>query len=354
MFWSAEFVLLYWLSTYSGIRLFKISSILVCALTLGSLLIDWNKENSHTTSLLAIIFSSIQGIVTNIVAVAAFGVYYILLKKNDTNEFLQGVANSQVRKLMLFISLALLYITCIFGVNLYYSHQATYDVPNVYHRLITELFGLALLVLMQRNKLKASPALQLFPLILCFIYYLASYDPITNLRTGVLSGHYTWLNIYWHWADSILLGILFYSSITSIRNNPDAFSKAQRGISILMAIMSIAFLSIDLMHIYVVIGYRKNNTDDLVWQYGKAGLTALWGICSFALMWIGMKYKQKTLRIISLTLFTIVLLKLFIIDISGISEGGKIFAFILLGVLLLVVSFMYQKLKKIIIDDHKK
>jgi uncharacterized membrane protein len=42
---------------------------------------------------------------------------------------------------------------------------------------------------------------------------------------------------------------------------------------------------------------------------------------------------------------------LFFADLRGISEGGKIAAFILLGVLLLTVSFMYQKLKKMIIDD---
>ena len=108
------------------------------------------------------------------------------------------------------------------------------------------------------------------------------------------------------------------------------------------------------MHIYVVIGYRKNNIEALAYQYGKAGLTSLWGLCSFALIWLGMKHKQKVLRIISLALFSVVLLKLFIFDISDISEGGKIFAFILLGVLLLIVSFMYQKLKKIIIDDHKE
>jgi uncharacterized membrane protein len=68
-------------------------------------------------------------------------------------------------------------------------------------------------------------------------------------------------------------------------------------------------------------------------------------------MWLGMKYRFRTLRIISLTLFTVTLVKLFSVDIRNIPPGGKIAAFILLGVLLLVVSFMYQRLKKIIIDD---
>ena len=35
-----------------------------------------------------------------------------------------------------------------------------------------------------------------------------------------------------------------------------------------------------------------------------------------------------------------------------ISEGGKIAAFISLGVLLLIVSFMYQRLKKILLSDE--
>jgi uncharacterized membrane protein len=68
-------------------------------------------------------------------------------------------------------------------------------------------------------------------------------------------------------------------------------------------------------------------------------------------MWLGMRHKNKTLRIAALSLFAVALLKLFFADIRNVSEGGKILAFILLGVLLLTISFMYQKLKKILIDE---
>jgi hypothetical protein len=43
-----------------------------------------------------------------------------------------------------------------------------------------------------------------------------------------------------------------------------------------------------------------------------------------------------------------------VFDITNIPPGGKILAFILLGVVLLIVSFMYQRLKKLIIDDAQK
>ena len=86
----------------------------------------------------------------------------------------------------------------------------------------------------------------------------------------------------------------------------------------------------------------------------KTGLPVLWGLCSFAFMWLGMRHKFRPLRIISLTLFSITLVKLFVHDIRNIPPGGKIAAFFCLGVLLLVVSFMYQRLKRIIIEDEKK
>ena len=56
-------------------------------------------------------------------------------------------------------------------------------------------------------------------------------------------------------------------------------------------------------------------------------------------------------RIIALTLFGITLAKLFLFDIRGASEGARVAAFISLGVLLLVISFLYQKLKVLLKDD---
>ena len=85
----------------------------------------------------------------------------------------------------------------------------------------------------------------------------------------------------------------------------------------------------------------------------KIGYPIVWGIASFMMMLVGMKYKYRTLRIISLSIFTVILVKLFMFDIKGASEGGKIIAFILLGVLLLVISFMYQKLKNLMLDNKE-
>jgi uncharacterized membrane protein len=89
--------------------------------------------------------------------------------------------------------------------------------------------------------------------------------------------------------------------------------------------------------------------------YVKTGLPVLWGLLSFALMWLGMRYKLRVMRVASLTLFSLTLLKLFLFDIKNIPVWGKIAAFFCLGVLLLIVAFMYQRTaKKSIADDEAK
>ena len=111
--------------------------------------------------------------------------------------------------------------------------------------------------------------------------------------------------------------------------------------------------SAELDHLLVVLfGNSFESIDHILTQNHKIGFPILWGIASFILIFMGLKRKQKHMRIVSLSLFLFTLLKLFIIDIRGISEGGKIAAFISLGVLLLTVSFMYQRLKKILLSDE--
>jgi hypothetical protein len=109
--------------------------------------------------------------------------------------------------------------------------------------------------------------------------------------------------------------------------------------------------STELDNLVVLLLANPENMNHVLTQNYKIGYPILWGITSFLLIAIGLKWKLRHLRIISLTLFLVTLVKLFAVDIRGISEGGKIAAFISLGILLLTVSFMYQRLKKLLLTD---
>ncbi|KQN33405.1 hypothetical protein ASE92_16550 [Pedobacter sp. Leaf41] len=85
----------------------------------------------------------------------------------------------------------------------------------------------------------------------------------------------------------------------------------------------------------------------------KLGLSILWGIYSLFLIGMGLAKNKKHLRIGAIVLFGITLIKLFFYDIYSLSTIAKTVVFVSLGVLLLIISFLYNKYKYLIIDDVK-
>ncbi|MEP7110372.1 MAG: DUF2339 domain-containing protein [Ferruginibacter sp.] len=351
LFWSAEFVLLYWLHQRSGIPIFKYSSVIILTGMMISLLMDWEKSNDPGGPHLTVIFKNLQGFITNIGAVLAFVFYAVLLRKEqNTAVYIAGIKNKVARTVMIMIAAIILYLTCLFGANLYFYNDRYLDVPNTWHQLISYLFTALLLWIIQRYRLSVKILLQVLLIGGCVGMYLLSIPYVIHLRNGVLQDQYPSIQLWVHWLGTAILLYLIYQAILLYRKSSPILH-AVKIFAWLVNIVLIAFFSVECMHVYVFVTARLQNTDTSLQQYSKAGLTIMWALCSFTIMWLGMKHQYKTLRIISLFLFSLALVKLFLFDIRNISDGGKIAAFIMLGILLLVISFMYQKLKKIIIDD---
>lgn len=83
----------------------------------------------------------------------------------------------------------------------------------------------------------------------------------------------------------------------------------------------------------------------------KLGLSILWGIYSLALIALGIWLKKRHLRIGAIVLFGITLVKLFFYDISYLDTIAKTIVFVSLGVLLLIISFLYNKYKHLISSE---
>jgi len=88
-------------------------------------------------------------------------------------------------------------------------------------------------------------------------------------------------------------------------------------------------------------------------QSYKFGLSILWGLYAALLIAFGIWRNKKHLRLGAFILFAITLTKLFVYDISELDNIAKTIAFISLGILLLIVSFLYNKYKNLINDDEE-
>lgn len=83
----------------------------------------------------------------------------------------------------------------------------------------------------------------------------------------------------------------------------------------------------------------------------KLGLSLLWGSYSLGLIALGIWKNRRFIRLAAFVLFGITLLKLFTYDITRLSTISKTIAFVGLGILLLIISFLYNKYKHLIINE---
>jgi uncharacterized membrane protein len=88
-------------------------------------------------------------------------------------------------------------------------------------------------------------------------------------------------------------------------------------------------------------------------QSYKLGLSILWGVYALFLIAYGIWKKKKHLRIGAIAVFTVTLIKLFVYDISHLDTIAKTIVFVSLGVLLLIISFLYNKYKHLISEENE-
>ena len=186
--------------------------------------------------------------------------------------------------------------------------------------------------------------------------YLMLYNPaVIDTREQSLNG-YQPCNIAFglHFLFSVIFLYLLY--VLKCRLT-ESFETSQQTTNYSLWIVIPVFvywLSAELDHMVVMMmAQSPDGSDYIIEQTHKFGYPILWGVTSFVMVVLGLRNKNKQLRVIGLSLFSLIVLKLFLFDVWGMNEGGKILAFVLLGVLLLVVSFMYQRLKKILSNDEE-
>lgn len=83
----------------------------------------------------------------------------------------------------------------------------------------------------------------------------------------------------------------------------------------------------------------------------KLGLSIMWGLYALFLIVLGIVYSKKHLRIMAIGLFLVTLIKLFAYDIAHLKTLSKTIVLLSLGVLLLIISFLYNKYRSQISEE---
>ncbi|MEO5978229.1 MAG: DUF2339 domain-containing protein [Chryseolinea sp.] len=352
LFWAAETVLVLWLSQKSGIRLMKLGSLVLMGLMLVSLLMDWAQIYlDQPTQGMMIILN--KGYITGIFSVVSVAITIVLLR-NEKSENVLYI--SQYRNVLLVTIVGLLYFSQLLELQYQlFEYGFDYSTQNIMIGAYNMLFIL-LLLFAERKWVKERTINFAFAFwgLLVMVTYVGFYHwQNIEARNDFLLNNGAATGFVFHYIVIALVIAIGIITLRKIQGEIELNKVTYNAYSWIYVAFFIFLASSELDHIVVVaLGATSDSIDHILSQNHKIGYPILWGLASFLLIYVGLAKKRKHLRIVSLSLFLITLLKLFIVDIRGISEGGKIAAFICLGVLLLIVSFMYQRLKKILLADE--
>ncbi|HEV2355388.1 MAG TPA: DUF2339 domain-containing protein, partial [Puia sp.] len=338
LFWATESVVLCWLYLRSGMPLIRVTAQLVWAAMVVSLFWDWVNIYAGAGPGLPIIFN--KGFVTGLYCSAACLALFRLLRPSDAGHiaFFMGCS--------LCFSAGFLETSYQFG-----TRFPGIDIGILYLELYAWVFILLFTAVSARIRDMDLHALHMLLLGLALLVYLLTLPGVVNIQEDMLRSGGDTVHFFAHWAGVLVVVALLWRLTTLARRGRRSLDPAL--ITWAVAITAVILVSAEGQLLAATIWYSPaHSLEEIRRIYGKTGLPILWGICSFVCMWLGMRYKFRPLRVFSLVLFTVTLFKLFFFDIRDIPVAGKIAAFFCLGVLLLAVSFMYQRLKKIITRDE--
>jgi len=85
-----------------------------------------------------------------------------------------------------------------------------------------------------------------------------------------------------------------------------------------------------------------------------AAVSVLWAIFSIGLMILGFMKNVSVLRQCAIGLFAVTMLKVFFSDMSNVSTPYRIFSFLILGLMLIIASYLYYRFKDSILPSEVK
>ncbi|WP_435260835.1 DUF2339 domain-containing protein [Tenacibaculum sp. nBUS_03] len=378
LFWALESVLLFWLSQKSKISSFKFGAIIVQVLTIISLLIDW--ERYYSSENFTVIFNPLF-IAGFIVSISLFTTYCLLKKEKEVIIKFFTLSIKFYNNVLVVATLVITYFTGLLEIN-YQAHQfisnqaSALSFPIMYHFVFVSII---LYVASLFKKINISKGALIVSTMSIFLYIVSFYKlPKTEIINNLVDNTTYSYAFYFHY---IILGCLIYFGYQLLKTTTSLFTinaKQNKWLPWLFTFAIVYILSNEIMihglylsntvsssemstqfpnnenNWYGKFNYVNKQINNTAIQIVKIGYPILWGIFSFVFLIIGIKKQWKNLRIIALSLLGLTILKLFVYDIKNVSETGKIIAFILLGILILVISFVYQKIKKLVVDENSE
>ncbi len=373
LLWVAEATLLFWLGKRKNIPVYEKLAFPLMILAFFSLIQDWNVvDNNYTYDYLKSYYKPFFNVnfLSSLLFVAAFGFINILNYKQQTSIWKSKMLSNFFSVFIPGVLIFTLYY--IFRMEISYYWEQRYAIYYLEFSLDGLDFNSTKRFDLVRFK---SIWLINYSLFFVSILSLANYIKIKHERLGGISIILTlFALIIFLFKGLYILGQLrdsYLSQTVTAYDSIGVFNIGVRYISFLFVALALFVFYKCLRQSFIKLDFRKTydcilhvtilwiaSSELINWmdiaeseQSYKLGLSILWGVYSLLLIVLGIWKKRQYLRIAAIVLFGVTLAKLFLYDISHLDTISKTIVFVSLGVLMLIISFLYNKYKYMISDD---
>ncbi|SIS89760.1 Predicted membrane protein [Zobellia uliginosa] len=370
LLWTLQAALLFYIGRTKSVIFYEHLSYPLMLLALFSLTHDWNIgyifERGTETALHPILNIYF---LTSVLFSIGFGFIYGINRRKPLAE-----PQPEVSRIMSFIVPIILlfvaYVSCYLEIEYYWDQlyrasevnltpnneygygNYNYDLKNfgaMWLFNFTFLF-FALLAVLNIKKVK-NRILGIATLAFCMFIWMAYLTGGLYILSELRESYIDRASSEYYEIGAFNLGIRYVSYVFYALNLIAALKLAKRkfinlkmniGIEIMVHLSLLWILSSELLNLMDLASSEKSY---------KLGLSLLWGTYALFLIGLGIYKKRKHLRICAISLFGITLAKLFFYDIASLNSISKTIVFVSLGVLLLIISFLYNKYKNQISDE---
>lgn len=367
MVWATEGAMLFWFGRTRGVKLFEYFSLPIIALATGSMAIDWITSFSDRANGLALTPVANSDFITAIVFVTSFAFIYITNRDRKHEPALTEEYRSVFHYLVAGAGVLALY------------NMFRVEIDNFYFVRWRGLFPEALSAVGPRGDLEKFNQISQLDYTLLFLSVMCVVN-LRKMRSLSLAGISVGLSLIT--IAVFVTGGLFLLNDLRVIYVSGAFDPAYFSSWLYVAVRPISYV-VAIGLVYCLYEYSRDSLflerferrsliyafDGLLYpffflltsaellnlmgQFGipdgaKLGLSILWGLYAIMMVVIGIARDKKHLRVAAMVLLFATLAKLFFYDIAELETIQKTILFVTLGIILLVVSFLYNKYKAVI------
>ena len=368
LLWAGEAALLFWIGRTKKVAVYEGISYGLMILASLSLFQDWVASSNYFTGVpvsTELPFINIQ-FLSSLLFMGAFG-FIIKLSRNNNfssvliiqKDLLENILNL-IQSLLLFILYVTFFNEIASGFDQAYIKTAVYRVHDYsiisfktiwlinYSLFFTSLLCFVNLKWVKNNSFGRTALM--FTGFAVLIFLTVGLLTLSNLRDSYLrpdeSNHYTStvFNLIIRYLSFGFVALAFLTQNMFLKGN-SVDSRLKKPITIVLHATILWILSSELINWMDISGLSGSY---------KLGITILWGVYSLAMIALGIWKKNKDLRISAIVLFGVTLAKLFLYDIASLNTISKTIVLVMLGILLLIISFLYNKYKLLIFGEDEK